>query len=255
MLPDLPLSAWVCGIIGAIFVGLGKGGIPGMGNITVAMYALVLPDPKLSVGVLLPILSAADITAVRIYKKHGDWKHLKRLLPWALIGLLIGYFSFQSLSSSQVRLLIGTILLGFVGLHFGNLLWEKYRPQNQPGNTLAQMWFVAPFLGVMGGFATMIANAAGPIAGFYFLAMKLPKYAFIGTIAWFFLLINFVKVPFMVDLGIINWRWLPFSILMMPFAIGATMIAPKVVKHINQQWFERFVWFFIVLAGIKLLMP
>ena len=65
---------------------------------------------------------------------------------------------------------------------------------------------VAPFLGVLGGMATMLANAAGPIAQFYLLAMKLPKYTFIGTSAWLFLIVNISKVPFMCELGILSWE-------------------------------------------------
>ena len=247
---ELTWMHWVLGALGAIFVGLGKGGLPGMGNITVALYLLILPDPKLSVGVLLPILSAADIFAVRIYRRHASWVHLKKLFPWAILGLIIGYFSFQKLNSQQVKILIGGMLILFTVVHLVRTFVYRFDENNVPDNV-----FFRGFVGVMGGFATMIANAAGPIAAFYFLAMRLPKYAFIGTTAWFFLVINIIKVPFMVDLGIINGTWLPFSLAMMPFAIASTFVAPKIVKHINQKWFEGLIWFFIVVAGVKLLMP
>lgn len=247
---ELTWMHWVLGALGAIFVGLGKGGLPGMGNITVALYLLILPDPKLSVGVLLPILSAADIFAVRIYRRHASWEHLKKLFPWAILGLIIGYFSFQKLNSQQVKILIGGMLILFTVVHLVRTFVYRFDESNVPDNV-----FFRGFVGVMGGFATMIANAAGPIAAFYFLAMRLPKYAFIGTTAWFFLVINIIKVPFMVDLGIINGIWLPFSLAMMPFAIASTFVAPKIVKHINQKWFEGLIWFFIVVAGVKLLMP
>ena len=247
---ELTWTHWTLGALGAIFVGLGKGGLPGMGNITVALYLLILPDPKLSVGVLLPILSAADIFAVRIYRRHASWEHLKKLFPWAVLGLVLGYFSFQKLNSQQVKVLIGGMLVVFTMVHLVRTYLFRFDESNVPNNI-----FFRGFVGVMGGFATMIANAAGPIAAFYFLAMRLPKYAFIGTTAWFFLVINIVKVPFMIDLGIINGTWLPFSFAMMPFAIAATLVAPKIVKHINQKWFEGLIWFFIVVAGIKLLLP
>lgn len=247
---DLTWIHWMLGAMGAIFVGLGKGGLPGMGNITVALYLLILPDPKLSVGVLLPILSAADVFAVRMYRRHASWTHLKKLFPWAFLGLVFGYFSFQKLNSQQVRVLIGGMLIFFTVVHLTRTYLFRFDENNVPDSILFR-----GFIGVLGGFATMIANAAGPIAAFYFLAMRLPKYAFIGTTAWFFLVINIVKVPFMIDLGIINTTWLPFSLSMMPFAVGAVYVAPKIVKHINQKWFEGLIWFFIVVAGVKLLLP
>lgn len=247
---ELIWTHWALGALGAIFVGLGKGGLPGMGNITVALYLLILPDPKLSVGVLLPILSISDIFAVRIYRRHASWGHLRKLFPWALLGLIIGYFSFQWLDSAQVRLIIGSMLILFTLIHLIRAYVGQFDEGNIPDNLIFR-----GVVGVMGGFATMIANAAGPIASFYFLSMRLPKYAFIGTTAWFFLVINIIKIPLMVDLGIINWTWLPFSLAMMPFAIASTFVAPKIVQHINQKLFERLIWFFIVVAGIKLLLP
>ena len=245
---ELTTIHWVLGALGAIFVGLGKGGLPGMGNITVALYLLLLPDPKLSVGVLLPILSAADIFAVHIYKRHASWVHLRRLFPWAFVGVFAGYFSFAHLNADQIRTIIGAMLILFSLSFAVQSIRGKDKEREVPDNI-----FFRAIMGVLGGFATMIANAAGPIAALYFLAMRLPKYAFIGTTAWFFLIINLVKVPFMIDLGIINAEWIFFSLAMMPFAIVSTFVAPHIVKHINQKLFSRLVWFFIVVAGIKLL--
>ena len=65
--------------------------------------------------------------------------------------------------------------------------------------------------------------------------------------------INVAQVPFMVDLGIINTEWIVISLQMMPIAVVATMIAPLIVKHINQKLFETLLWLFVVFAGLKLL--
>ena len=90
-------------IIGAFFTGLGKGGLPGAGNLTVALFALVfqtLPGGvALSVGVLLPILISADIAAVLIYRRHTEWKFIFRLLPFFLIGILAGWLVFDYFKS------------------------------------------------------------------------------------------------------------------------------------------------------------
>ena len=108
--------------------------------------------------------------------------------------------------------------------------------------------------GLLGGVATMLANAAGPIAQLYLLAMALPKYAFIGTSAWLFLIVNVIKIPFMIDLEIITLDSMSVSWWMfIPAMIGAA-IAPLIVQYINQTLFERMVWFFIVLAGIRMIL-
>jgi uncharacterized membrane protein YfcA len=108
---------------------------------------------------------------------------------------------------------------------------------------------------MIGGFATMVANAAGPVAALYFIASGLPKYAYIGTAAWFFLLVNCFKVPFMVQLGIIDFDSLRFSVSFMPYAILGAVIAPFIVKHINQKVFEILIWVFVVIGGLKLIIP
>ena len=100
----------------------------------------------------------------------------------------------------------------------------------------------------------MLANAAGPVAQLYLLAMGLPKFAFIGTSAWLFLIVNVIKIPFMIDLGIITFETISVSWwLFFPAVLGAVM-APYLVSLINQVLFERLVWSFIVLAGILMVL-
>lgn len=250
---DLQSIHWFFGILGAIFIGLGKGGLPGMGNITVAIYAIILPDPKLSVGVLLPILCASDIVAVSIYRKHAKFKDVLQLLPWAFIGIVLGYYFFQRLEPEQVRVFMGAILLGLTCIHFIRLKW--FDSEDRPSDSLSNKLFFRAGLGTVGGFATMIANAAGPVAAFYFISMRLPKVIFVGTTAWFFLVINWIKIPFMINLGIINTNWFPFSLIMMIPAVVATLVAKRILKYIPQKLFSQLIWFFIVLAAIKLLTP
>ena len=126
---------------------------------------------------------------------------------------------------------------------------SRQKEENMPkGSVVLGLVF-----GLLGGVATMLANAAGPVAQLYLLAMALPKYAFIGTSAWLFLIVNIIKIPFMVDLDIITLDSMSVSWWMfIPAVIGAG-IAPMIVKYINQTLFERLVWFFIVLAGVRML--
>lgn len=245
-----PLEFWqyIIVALGAAFVGFGKGGVPGIGNLTVVLLALVLP-PKASVGVLLPILISADVMAVAIYRRHAEWRYIFRLLPWMLVGIVIGYFVFSHVNDQHVRFMIGVILLSMTAVHF----FRKWSRRHHDGEDLLphHPLFIAT-TGIIGGFATMVANAAGPVAALYFIASGLPKYAYIGTSAWLFLLVNVIKVPFMMDLGIINFDSLGFSASFMPYAIAAALIAPLVVKRINQKVFELLIWVFVVIGGLKL---
>ncbi|MGB0744681.1 MAG: sulfite exporter TauE/SafE family protein [Opitutales bacterium] len=248
---DLELGQYLLIAIGSLTVGLGKGGLPGVGNLAVVLLALAVP-PKASVGLLLPILISADVFAVAIYRKHTLWPYIGRLAPWMILGIIIGYFVFSRVDDGQVRILIGVILLSMTAIHF---IRKKLRSNSAEEDRLPHHPLFIASTGIIGGFATMVANAAGPVAALYFIASGLPKYAYIGTAAWFFLLVNVFKIPFMVDLGIINFESMGTSMSFMIFAVIGALIAPQIVKHINQRLFEILIWVFVVVGGLKLILP
>ena len=93
---ELTTTHWVLLALGSFIMGMSKGGIPGAGNLTVAIFALVMEDAlgpmgvALSVGLLLPVLISADFTATLVYRRHADWGYILRLLPCFLIGTVLG---------------------------------------------------------------------------------------------------------------------------------------------------------------------
>jgi uncharacterized membrane protein YfcA len=259
-LAEVSLAQFWLAALGAFLVGLAKGGLPGVGNLTVAIFALTFPA-KVSVGILLPVLLTADLVAVAIYRKHADWQHILKLFPLAASGVVVGWLVFGRIDDRAVQLVIGSILLGFTALHFARKWWlgrrRRRRLPTDSGTAAEELpvvgsWFVV-LTGLTGGFATMVANAAGPVAALYLMAVGLPKYAFIGTAAWFWLLINIFKIPFHLQLGNIDWGSLQVSGALAGFGVIGALTAPLLVRRINQIWFERLIWFFILLAGIRLL--
>ena len=145
-------------------------------------------------GLLLPVLISADLVSTMVYRKYVEWSHVRRLLPYFLIGVIVGWWAFDFFQSPErarsLKILIGVILLGMTALRFKTRQASQIQ-KNEPCKTPL---LLGPSLGILGGMATMLANAAGPIAQFYLLVMKLPKYAFIGTSAWLFLIVNLSKV-------------------------------------------------------------
>ncbi len=236
---------WLLAIVGAIFIGLSKTGIPGVGIFPVALFALVYPTTA-SVGLVLPLLICADIVAVKTYHRHAQWKYLWRLFPWAATGIIIGFGAMKILESSTLIRIIGATFLLMVALH----LWRKkfLKDDEIPSGPV--------FSGAMGlsaGFATMVANAAGPVMTIYLLAMQLPKLEFIGTGAWYFFVLNTFKVPFQAQQGNITARSLFIDGVLVPFVIGGAVWGKKLLPKINQSLFECLSLFFAVVVGIKLL--
>lgn len=238
---------WAVAVTGALLIGLSKTGIPGIGIFSVALFALIIP-PRESSGFVLPLLIAADVVAVRAYRQHAQWDHLWGLFPWAILGVGIGYVTLGRIDNAQAARLIGAILLVMVAVH----LWRKKNSAAE--ETIPQTLPFVAVMGVLGGFTTMIANAAGPIMILYLLAMRLPKYEFLGTGAFYFFLLNCFKVPFSAHLGLINAASLRLDLPLAFCAVGGALFGRKLLPHINEKLFETLALGFTILAAFRLLL-
>lgn len=238
-------EAWSAALLGAAVVGLSKTGVPGLGLLAVSIFANLLPVREAS-GFLLPLLIVGDLIAVRAYRRNTDWSHLRRLFGWTGLGVVLGSLVMGMIDDGQASRLVGGLVLGFACWQ----IWKKYSaagPTTQPGG-----WFT-PVIGVAAGFTTLLANAAGPLMAVYLVAMGLPKLAYVGTAAVFFLLLNLFKVPFMIGLGLIDQNSLFGNVLLAPMVLVGAWAGKQLLPMIPQRWFEISALGLSVLAGLRLL--
>ena len=235
---------WALAALGALAIGLAKTGINGIGMLAVVIFAYLLPARQAS-GVVLPMLVLADFVAVGSYRQHAQWRHLWRLIPWTAAGIVMGYFALGRVDDHQAKVLIGIIILSMLAMHS----WRRRRP----GAVDAEhaIWF-APMIGVLAGFTTLVANAAGPLMAIYLLAMRLPKMEYVGTGAVFFLLMNLFKVPFMANLGLVNGGSLTLNLWLAPAVLAGALLGKKILPHINQRLFENLVLGLSAVAALDL---
>ncbi|MEY3432253.1 MAG: hypothetical protein RL131_189 [Bacteroidota bacterium] len=183
------VTEWGMILLSAFIIGLGKAGIKGLDMLTVTLMAIVFGS-KSSTGVVLPLLSMADIAAVIYYNRHAQWMHFKRMMPWMVVGVLLGVWLGKDMNEAVFKLVMTVIILVTVVI----VLIMEYRKSEQvPSHPL----FVSS-TGLAAGFTTMIGNLAGAFSNLYFLAMRVDKNSFIGTAAWMFLIINLFKMPFQI---------------------------------------------------------
>lgn len=239
---------WALLVVAAFFIGLSKTGIAGIGILYVAMFANLMPA-KQATGMVLPLLILGDIFAVVIYRQHTQWSHLWKLFPWTVVGVVSGWVTLKHLDDAETKHLVGGILMLMLTVH----VVRKLRAgKDDAAATHAPLWF-AVLTGVLAGFATQVANAAGPVMILYLLAMRLPKLEFLGTGAVFFLLLNWFKVPFMVQLGLINLDSLGLNLRLAPVVVVGALVGRFVAARINQQAFEVTALVLTVAATVKLL--
>lgn len=234
-------------MLAALSSGLAKTGLPGFGILAVPLMAQAMPA-KSSTGVLLLVLICADLLAVFTYRKGADWAQVARLLGWALPGIALGTATMKYLDPHTMQRLIGGILIVMVGLALRRRL-RKTSPETEES---LPSW-VAPVAGIVAGFTTMVANAAGPVMILYLLAMRLPKEVFLPTSAWFFFCINWIKVPFGIYSGIVTIASAKLSVVLFLPAILGGLLGRVIAKKLDQRVFETLAWILTVAAALKML--
>jgi uncharacterized membrane protein YfcA len=244
---ELNASGWIVICLCAMMVGITKVGIPGFGILVVPLMASVLPARN-SVGVLLGILILADLFAAGYHRYNANWGHIIRLLPATFVGIITGYFGLSIVSNEQLKPIIGAIVLTMLALNY----WRT-RTQKSDAPIPTQWWF-ALLLGFLAGVMTMMANAAGPIMIIYLLAMRLPKIEFVGTRAWFFFIVNWLKVPFSTNLQLMTVESIKLDLMMLPFIALGALLGVVFLMKIPQKTFNAVVQILATAAALKLLL-
>ncbi|MPY34324.1 sulfite exporter TauE/SafE family protein [Streptomyces adustus] len=239
----------------ALLVGFSKTAVSGANTVSLAIFAAVLPA-RASTGVLLPVLIAGDLLAVRTYRRHAHWPTLLKLFPAVAAGVVVGTLFLEWADDGAVRTSIGAILLLMAGV----TVWRRRRSDaaedgDEPDAVTGRAGRIkARSYGVLGGFTTMVANAGGPVMSLYLLSAGFRKLGFLGTSAFFFLIVNVGKVPFSVGLGLIDGRSLLLDAALALFVVPGAVFGTWAAKRIDQRLFERLVIAATVVGGVQLLL-
>ena len=223
----------------AIGIGMAKTGLGGLGMVVVPVLANIFGS-KPSTGILLLLLIMADFFGVYYYHRHAELKKIIQLLPSALVGIFTGVYIGDKISDAQFQVLLGLIIIA------GALMTMiKIDVKQNKGLSI--------ITGFLGGFITMVGNAAGPIMSIYFLSMGFEKNKFIGTAAWFFLFVNVVKVPFhIIFWKTINFDTLLFDLTLFPMILIGAIIGVWIVEKIPEKPYKIFVISSVFLSTILL---
>ena len=230
---------WFLAILAAFLLGISKSGLKGISVLIVTLLALVFGG-KASTGIMMPLLITGDILAVIYYNRHANWGYLFKLLPWMVIGVLLGAYFGKDLPEDLFKKGMAGIILLTV---FLMLWWDQKKDVKVPDKT----WFAAS-MGLSAGFTTMIGNLAGAFSNLFFLAMRVPKNVFIGTTAWLFFIINLFKLPF----HIFYWKTITVesfkvNLILIPFVLLGLFVGVRIVDLIKEMFYRRMI---LVLTAV-----
>jgi len=237
------LSFYLVAIPAVLLLGMSKSGFgSGFGSLAVPMMALAVTVPQ-AAAILMPVLLVMDLLGMAAFRNNVDRRLLKFLLPFGLVGIVIGTLLFKMLDARLVAGIVG----GFTLVFLAQRLLFPPRPDSVP----PPRW-VGALLTAASGFTSFVAHAGGPPINAYIIPMRLSPLVFTGTMAFFFFFINIAKwIPY-AWLGLLDLRNMTTSLALLPFAPIGVWVGVRIAHRIKPKLFYRLIYAGMLLTGIKL---
>lgn len=227
-----------------LLLGISKSGFgAGFGSLAVPMMAMSVSVPQ-AAAILMPVLLLMDILGMAAFRKDFDEQLLKFLVPFALLGTVIGALLFKLLDTHIVAGLVGAFTLLFLAQR---LLFPP-RPNSPP----PPRWLGA-LLTITSGFTSFVAHAGGPPINAYVIPLRLSPVKFTATMAFLFFVVNLSKwIPY-AWLGLLDTRNMATSVVLLPLAPIGVWVGVRLARRIGQVLFYRLLYSGMFLTGCKLL--
>jgi uncharacterized membrane protein YfcA len=236
---------WAVAMLAVLIVGLSKSGLVGsMGMVAVPMLALVMPARD-ATGMMLPVLLAMDAIAIWIYRRDANWHVLRIMLPGAFVGTILGWLLWSVVTDAQVLLAVGIITVLF--MLDALLPIRKRLPDTPPSRGWGAFW------GGAAGITSFISHTGGPPFQIYTLPLRMTPTEYSATTAFFFAIVNTLKLAPFYFLGTLSVSNLELSAALIPFGLVGVGVGVYLVRRISAKAFYTIAYILILLLGIKIL--
>lgn len=250
-LPEFPVAFWPVAIVAILLTGIGKGGFPvGPAGLSVPLMSLFISPPE-AAAIMLPILCAMDLFGVHAYRRRWSARHLRALVPGALLGIAAGGLAFGTLPLNAMRLVVGVITIVFtLNQVFGltQRIAAKLAMERAPPGRVAGAWW-----GMLSGFTSTLAHAGGPPFAIYMLPQNVDKTTLVATSAVFFLVVNYVKLIPYAMLGQLHVGNLATSLLFAPLAPLGIWLGVWLHRRLSGPAFYAVSYALLFATGAKLI--
>lgn len=243
--------AWLVTAIAILLTGISKSGLgSALGGVAVPFLALWIA-PRDAVAVVAPVLIAMDVAAMRAWRGQAVVADLRRLLPAALVGIVLGTLAFGVLSELMVKAALGLLAVVFALDRLWRFFHTRGASVDPASRSVSRL--VAWVCGIGSGLTSTLAHAGGPPLLMYLLARRLPRREMVATSVFFFSVINIAKLPFYIGLGLFTRETLLMSLLLLPLVPVGTWLGVRVLAWMPERLFVLTAASLLGLSGVKLL--
>lgn len=228
-----------------LITGISKAGFgSGLGILAVPLIALTVPASQ-AAAIMLPILCAMDLAALRAYRGLWSRENMKIMLPGGIAGIVLGALTFRYVSESGLKLMLGAVSIGFLLQRW--LAIASNAKDAKPTQGRGYFW------SALSGYTSTLAHAGGPPLSIYLLPQRMDKALLVGTTVVFFTVMNYIKLFPYALLGLFDGRNLATSAALVPLGVLGIYCGVWLRKIIPEVPFYRLCYAFLFVTGVKLL--
>lgn len=214
----------------------------GGGTALIALMLQTLP-PAAAIPVHGVVQLASNVTRSWLLRDHLSWPIILRFAALMPFGVWLGLELFQSLPPSAIQLLIGC----FVLLSLGARRIGRWRESEVP------LWAFTP-IGFVTGALNMVVGVIAPVLGVLIIRKDLSKEAMVGTLGFFGLAGNLLKVSGFTIVGFSFVEYGPLLLAMVPAAVLGARVGRSMLAGLDPKYFLPAFQCVLAVLAFKLIL-
>ena len=243
----LPVAIWAVFLVAISKSGFGGG----LGSLGLPVMVFAVP-PKFAIAVLLPLYLVTDVFVAYSWRKFPVLKILKFMVFGGIVGQILGWLCFEYLEDRYILILIGFLALFTVGKYIKSEFFNKIIKKEKINKIKATFIRSIIWCG-FSGFSSFVALTGGIPAQIFLLPVGLERQAFVGTMSFYFLIINLAKLPFFFNLNVFSSKSIILSLILIPVLPFGIFLGKWLNNKLSDRLFYHISHGALFLCGVNLI--
>lgn len=221
-------------------------GTAGFGGVTVPLLVWVMSlKTVVPMVTFLGILSSAAV--LRTEYQHIVWRDLWRVMPWCILGVAAGVYSFKVLDAQTLARALGVFVVAYGTYSF----WASHR---SVAGVKLPMYAITPAAGTVAGFVgTIFGSMAGMFFAIYLDMLKHGKHEFRATVAGILFGLGLFRGAGYVSIGAFDRDALLACAVALPMMMIGVFVGNRMHASLAPLAFKRLVAAILIASGVPLI--